>query len=316
MKYRLPTKHQFGKYIKDSRNDPRLVPDKLYKATELTLTNYKEPLISIPKGKGFGYYGTIINTNDGKYIQCHICGKLFTSLPGHILNGHKKKVADYKEEFGLAKMTALVSESERFVLKDRYLKWFNSMSEEEKQKFSQTRKDNWKKFIKGRRRGQPGLSLEDKNKRGTCPDQLLEKIREVAKTLGHTPSKLEFIQTLGTQRYIHLIYKTFGSWEGAVDLAGFMPKQRGRGGYTFTYDNEQLLEYLRNFVVVHKKIPTWTDFNRGLLPSYTIYTRRFGSIENAREEAELYELIDRDSIRRDSLGKITRHQFVDVDKTK
>jgi hypothetical protein len=114
---------------------------------------------------------------------------------------------------------------------------------------------------------------------------------EVATNIGHTPSKAEFINECGTQRYVHLIYKVFGSWKEAILMMGMEPKEPAKGGYR-KYDDCELLEYLRQFAESNKKIPTATDFKRGLLPSFSTYTHRFGSIENARQEAGVYNYVE------------------------
>jgi hypothetical protein len=256
-----------------------------YKKEDLTLHNYKEPLTKIEGGHG--YYGTITATVDGKYIQCHICGDLFENLGNHLRHDHKTNGKEYKERFGLAFMSALVSETYRLKQKKRSVKWWHNLSDEEKSRRKEMARRNRRKNNK-----QPRQQLETKNKRGTCPDQLLEKIREVADKLGRTPSKRDFIKACGTQRYVHLIYKTFGSWSGAVDMAGYRPLNNkvGKGGYR-KYEDEELLAYLANFAEEHKEIPSYSDFFRGDLPSLGVYERRWGNLENARVVAGVYDIL-------------------------
>lgn len=83
-----------------------------YSDQNLLYENYKEPLKQIEKGKGYGYYGTLALTEDGEYVQCHICGNLFPNVGMH-LRKHKIAARDYKEKYGLALETGLVSEPER-----------------------------------------------------------------------------------------------------------------------------------------------------------------------------------------------------------
>lgn len=263
-----------------------------YKDIPLTFYNYKEPLKSVIAG--FGYYGVILGTLDGRKIQCHVCGKLFARVDSHIGQAHDKMTArEYKEKFELAYTTALISENIRAELKERTLKWLASMTKEDREKL---RKENAKQLAKWNREHpeQPKLRLETKNKRGTCPDQLLEKIKEVAERIGHTPSKHEFIGETHTQRYVHLIYKTFGSWSNALKMTELSPREvkQLKGLKKPRYSNKELLEYLTIFAQENHKIPTHTDFRRGLLPSYGVYTRRFGKIENARKQAGVYNFIN------------------------
>lgn len=259
----------------------------VYDESQITLHNYKEPLS--PVKKGFGYYGTISATIDGKYIQCHICGGLYENLGGHLRGKHQLLGREYKERFGLAFMSALVSENYRNENTKRSLLWWASLSEKDKDKYKTKARANYKT----KKMPQPKQTLETLNKNGTCPAQLLEKIKEVAQTLGHTPSKKEFIATTGTQRYVHLIYKTFGSWTTAVETTGRIPKDKnhGRGGNR-KYTNDQLLDYLANFAQENGRVPSYTDFYRNLLPTLGVYERRWGNLENARQEAGVYEILE------------------------
>lgn len=252
----------------------------------LTLKHYKMPLREIPKSQGYGYYGALSVTMDGEKLQCHVCGKLFASVSAHARQAHKMTLDQYREKYQIAKTSALVSEIERQRLKDRTLEWLKSLSKKEKEALKSKAIAN----SRDRRPEQPLLTLETKNKRGTCPDQLLAKIVEVAEKLGRTPSLAEFITETGGQRFKHLIFKTFGSWKKAIEMVKLEPKEHGRGGYKH-YSNEQLLEYLTIYAEENRKIPTATDSKRGLIPDYQAYRRRFGTFENARRLAGVYQFI-------------------------
>lgn len=258
-----------------------------YLDNELTLLNYKEPLT--PISKGFGYYGTLTSTIDGGFIQCHICGNLFMNLGAHIRCRHKIGGREYKEKYGLNYGTALISESERARLKHITLEYLKTLTLEQKEDLKRRRIEKLKDMV--RRRKQPKEQLESKNKKGTCPQQLLQKIIDVKDTLGKTPSKAEFIEHFKSQRYVHLIYKTFGSWKEALHILDMEPKKHSKGKHNSHYEKEELLEYLRSYAENNKAIPTYTDFKRGLLPSYDTYIRHFGSIENARKLADVYSYI-------------------------
>lgn len=127
---------------------------------------------------------------------------------------------------------------------------------------------------------------------GTCPDQLLDKIHEVKKKLGHTPSLKQFMKETGGQRYKHLIIATFGSWLNALRLAGLQPKEKELYHDYRRYTKEELLEHLRIFAQEHRKRPTESDFIRGLLPTTTTYLRHFGSIKEARRLADIEQFYE------------------------
>lgn len=66
------------------------------------------------------------------------------------------------------------------------------------------------------------------------------------------------------------------------------PKEHHKGGHKHI-GNDELLEYLKIFSQESGKIPTQTDFKNEFLPSYWMYINRFGTIENARKLAGVYE---------------------------
>lgn len=275
----------------------KLIP---FNGVYLTLNHYKEPLKEVVKAEGTGYYGALLGTPDGNLVQCHVCGELFEHLGYHINRAHKLNANDYKEKYELAYKTALCSENYRQNQKATFMKMLNSLSEEEKDAYKQRHRE---RLIKARAEGKmfahgKSITLETKNKRGTCPDQLLDKIKEIAERIGKTPSKAEFILETGTQRYVHLIYKTYGSWSKAIEMLGMeVRKAKSNPRSKKRYSNEELLEYLAIYAQENNKVPTHTDFKRGLLPDYSVYTRRFGSIEEARQLAGVYEFVDDPALR-------------------
>jgi len=251
----------------------------------LTLGHYKEPMMKIKKKDGFGFYGALLNTIDGKYVQCHICGKLFQSLSCHVRMHHKMDCRDYREKFQLAYTTALISEKERERMKQTTIDWLKNLSEKEKQDMKQFAIKKSSEARKGKKI-QPKLTLESYNKRGTCPEQLIQQILNVSTMLNRTPSLAEFIEYTHGQRYKHLIFKVYGSWKNALKIAGLNPKKR-QNGKRIIYSDEELLDYLKIFGTEFKKEPMTSDCNRGLLPDWNIYKRRFGSFTKAKELAEV-----------------------------
>ncbi len=257
----------------------------------LTLKNYKEPLKRIPESEGIGWYGTLAaDVKTGK-VQCHLCGEMRESLPGHIFSTHKMKTRDYREKFGLAYTSALVSENQRLRLKEQTLAWLKAMTPEEREAHTQRIKDNgWRYGQMRKTTFQPKKTVEGMNKDGSCPDQTLQAIIDAKNELGHVPSKREFIDHKGSQRYVHLAYKHFGSWTKAVQMCKFDTKdfrEKINNGGPKGYKDEDLLEYLE-----YQQIPTATDWKRDLLPDHDTYIRHFGTIENARQLAGVYNIVE------------------------
>jgi len=256
----------------------------------LVLLNYKEPLKKVTDGHGF--YGAITVTKDGKGVQCHICGLLFSSVKDHIRHAHNISVPQYKEQFQLSDTSALISEELRQRFIDSSNTWYASLSPKEKEALREKRRRGIIAYLKKHPEGfahGKSLRLEARNKRGTCPDQLLEKIRGIKEKLGHTPSKEEFIRETKTQRFVHIIYKTFGSWSTAVRMSGMDAKEKHNASKGKHYTRDQLLDYLKIYYQENNRPPSASDCRRSLIPSLESYINRFGSFHNARLAAGITE---------------------------
>lgn len=268
--------------------------DALTTENSLILKHYKEPLLALPKKVGFGYYGAISITLDEEKLQCHVCGELRSDLGRHVSNVHMS-VREYKDKFKLSPKTALLSEAERMRRKGRMLLIMAQWTPEKKKAFYAKARS---KYLEWRKKNPHYFdtlrwkeSLEKKNIKGTCPDQLLEKLREVTKELGHTPSRREFVVACKSQRYIHLIQSTFGSWTNALKRLGLTPKTttNGKGVARKFRTDEELLSSLLSYYEDTGRVPTSSDAKRGFIPNEEIYIRRFGGIKAARELAGVKE---------------------------
>lgn len=254
----------------------------LYCGMELDYLNYKEPLTEVDDG--YGYLGTLGQTKDGAKLQCHICGKLFSNLGSHVFNKHHMKANEYRNKFQLGRRTPLCSDKAAQAYKMRQVIRWSQLSKEEQEK----RREQMREVQKSTKRvGQP-LSLEVLNKRGMCPEQLIEKIKKCAEAIGKSPSYTEFV-SFYDGKYVGAITRTFSSWNGAKAAAKLLPCKSGsatphnRSHYT----DEQLIEYLKLFSREHKRVPKYSDWVRGFLPSYDLYRHRFGGIEKARQIANI-----------------------------
>lgn len=252
----------------------------------LTYLNYKLPLTQVENG--YGYMGTLGQTEDGELLQCHVCGELVANLGHHAWFKHGIRSREYKETYKLGMRTPLCSDAHCAKLKQIGLKNWNALTPEEQKK----RIDTMHKHTV--RDGGNPRSLEALNKDGMCPDQLIERIQECAEHLGKSPSEKEFTEYY-KGKYRGAILRTFGSWNGAKRIAGFPPLKSGsRVPHNRSpYSDEQLLEFLRNFYEEKKEIPTCVDFDRGLLPSRYLYVHRFGGVVNARKLAGIPEKYER-----------------------
>lgn len=249
--------------------------------------NYKEPLKSVVevKGEGYGYMGTVATDESGDFLQCHLCGELHQMLNNHIRSVHNLKVGEYKKMFELAPTTALVGEKMRAYYSDYLSKRNMERTEEQKQALIQFWKD-----VKEGRRAKPANnhrhSLEVQNKKGNCPDQLLDKIRKLAQELGRTPSSNEFNAMSGS--HVNTVKRTFGSWEKALNLVGMT---QGKPGKTPEHTKASVIQAIKDFRETHGRVPRKSDLNRGYICSHSTIRNLFGGLQNARDAAGVEQLV-------------------------
>lgn len=248
----------------------------------LIYTDYKEPLRKIEDG--YGYYGTLGISEDGEYVQCAICGLLFLDLSVHI-RAHKTSAAEYKKEFKLAETASLMGETTREKRQRNAVKLIPSAELPAHLRKYNEKVQSGEIRHGGNMRRQGGYNLQRRNKLGVCPDQVLEKVELLAKKLGHAPSQVEFSEEYGG-RYLTSIKFQHGSWSNAIHMLDMKTKEELKAP-----DKEQLLDELRLFHRGFGRIPTTSDFNRGKLRDRGVYTRAFGSLNNARIEAGLNAIL-------------------------
>lgn len=247
--------------------------------TEAVYVDYKEPLTKV-KG-GYGYLGVLCTNKTETHLQCHECGLFFRHLGAHVQRGHGIKADQYREKYQLRKTTGLVPRATHEAMKRRVE---NADSLTKLKRITGLRKGAAKleqMKREGYRKRQP-YSLENKNKNGTCPAQLLDKIKLLAKDLGYTPSQLEFGKAYKTG-HIEAVYRTYGSWTNAVRIAGLKPKGQGRQPL---YSQEILINIMRDYYDRYGRQPSYNDFvkTRGV-PSHTNLYKYFGSYSKAIQAA-------------------------------
>lgn len=109
-------------------------------------------------------------------------------------------------------------------------------------------------------------------------DELIEKLQELSKELGHTPRRIE-INSSDYCPYVETYAERFGSYEEAIRAAGLTPSIP----YVQITD-EELLEGLREAVSKLKRGPTMREFfSMKKYPNPSTYVERFGSWGNALE---------------------------------
>lgn len=231
---------------------------------------YKEPLT--PVEDGFGFMGALGTTNNGLKIECQVCGGLFGNLGVHAAKKHGLGIKEYKSKFRLAGNTTLVAPK----IREKYVLQYQNLPSDVLVK----RLENLRK---GRERPHHktwyGKSLEQKNKEGICPDQLIDKIQLLAGELGRAPTIEEYRKHY--KGLVKITYDTFGSWTNAVRIAGLQPYGRGLRPY---YTKSMLIDMIARFKERHGRRPYSSDLGKEL-PSQWTFTKNFGSFSNALKES-------------------------------
>jgi hypothetical protein len=256
--------------------------------TTILYDNYKEPLKKVEDG--FGFYGTVALDESRNHVQCHICGNLYTNLSVH-LPFHKIKTVDYKDKFGLAPKTVLAGEAyrERLVkLREVRVKEGadKGLPEHLKRYYDEVERETGKRGVRvGTKKRH--WTLEEQNKAGLCPDQVLEKLTDYIKELGRVPTQDEFKRHYHT-RYMSSMRYHFGNWHDYVTAAGYESVKKALESSTTP---DQLITYLKEFYEEHKRVPMNSDFKRGIVVGRYHYYKHFGTLNNARVEAGIPAVI-------------------------
>lgn len=241
---------------------------------DLVYTNYKEPLKTTDTG--YGYMGTMAETRDGELLQCYECGGLFASLGQH-LRIHKMNSDDYREKFQISKMTPLSSRSTRVkraeVYKHQITPETHQKAVDGLAKYRQDVRDGKREYINGAKE----WSLERRNKAGSCPDQLINRLQRLTEANNGHIGYRKLAKSHGG--LLRSLITTFGNLTNARKAAGLVNK-----GYDVTrYSEAYLLEAMRDFYKLHKRTPLASDFkSENNLPDYKNYTRHWGGINTAR----------------------------------
>lgn len=247
--------------------------NKIPNKEDLVYPDYKEPLRALKEG--YGYFGTVALSKDKKKIQCHICGKMYKSVSSHLSQTHGMTVEEYKDKFGLAGTTTLIGNATRKKFRDHYNKT--------KRKFLEHHRQKGLKGTVERNKERKGnkLRMEIRNKRGNCPDQLIDKITKLYDKLGRAPSVAEYRKEYGKGAPSQLYYY-FGLWDNAFSKAGIKSFKKQKEE---KYTKEKLIEAFQTFYKRFNRTPQYSDLGNHGLPSRTPVRRLFDTMNIARYEA-------------------------------
>ena len=210
--------------------------------------NYKEPLMKFEDG--YGFIGALVFDGETDKIQCHFCGEWFVALGNHLKKEHNMNASNYKDAVGLFQTTALIGEKFRAKLianglanRQKNLRPGTKQSKETREKIRNTLKKN-------------GEKPESMNLRGTCPAQLIDRLKKLYEEQGPR-FKLKEIPFRVTLK------KTYGSIKNACEIAGVPYRESGQNldyGHVIKYTEEKAIDFIKEFLVRFNKEPTRQDF--------------------------------------------------------
>lgn len=252
----------------------------------VTFYNYKEPLMKYEKG--YGYLGAVVFDGETDKIQCSLCGEWFVQLAPHLKREHNMKVGAYKEELGLFQNTALIGENMRAKLiatgldkrmqnlRQAHLKRKKGgfkVSESTRAKIRATLKKNAEKS-------------EHKNLRGTCPAQLLDRMKKIYDREGEN---LSIHEHFGGLEYS--IIKTYGSFKEACRLAGIPYRKPGTNrnyNHSIKHRDSDVLDFMKEFITRFNRMPKRKDFKaQGKQGLYIARIEKFKKLVGAKKLRKL-----------------------------
>jgi len=145
---------------------------------------------------GFGYNGVIVEDFKSGKLQCHICGEWFEQMAMHINHKHDLNGKEYKQKFGLLTSTALKSKKMRLT-QSLIMQKLRGRNKSNRFKFEK------KNLFAGNRKNKP-KAVESRNKYGVCDLQIMQKVIELKKELGKTPTLTQLKDRYGGGFIFHL----------------------------------------------------------------------------------------------------------------
>ena len=259
----------------------------------IKLYNYKQPFM--PVENGYGYMGVLMHDAEHNVIQCHCCGKWMKTMSNHIgLHGFHN-VREYKEKYGLAQTTALISDDVR----EKLICVGKKVTPEKRRGYLKLSRNVKQDYSNA---GKHHKSIEKMNNEGTCPLQLVDTLDKIKEKLGHEPTYQEIKdisilngKEFNSSTFLNGIKYNYGSFTKMREVMNWTETcYKGRkdfGGFTYRiHTKESLMALLKNFVIVHKRFPSFSDVKRKLLPCLANYDTYCGGLRKAKEEL-LLELL-------------------------
>lgn len=260
---------------------------------DVMLAREKAPYVA----SGKSYQGVLELDLERDLVRCHECGEWHPHLAPHIWQRHGMTARAYKAKHGINQNSALCNERIRQALV-RHAASPQSMEAA----YRGIDKMNGSHGMKpSERMPRPrGPHLESRNRKGLCREQILVRLRQMAEKLGRTPKSAELVEAGIHPRTVEYMFSL--KMAEVIRLAGLRPRNVKRTQYTAV----GLVERMRNFYVRYGKLPSKSDYRRGLIPSSDIYSTVFGGMANAYFAAGLELVAEKE--RQQRLSNCFAHQ--------
>jgi len=238
---------------------------------------YHKPINPIKDG--YGYHGVLLADKKTGQVQCHVCGGWFDWLQNHIRGSHKMKADEYREQFGLGYTTALCSEKVRNLLVKRAMTYpWERMYKKGQllKKMSQQGRNHNEKWWKRNH-----STDEEKNRNGTCYLQLIDRMEQSCNRLGRQPYAHEMKDNRGVG-FRKSVMREFGSVKEMRDIMDSRGYEYLNPWKRKKYSDDNLLQAMRKFADIYGRKPSYSDAKMGVMPSQSVYEKRFGSWTKAK----------------------------------
>lgn len=233
-----------------------------------TLFKCEPPLEKLENGHG--YDGVLLRNKLTDTIQCHICGKWFSSLSHHVIFKHKISTDAYRDQYKLPYNFPLVSRSISKAHSDNAnsQKSLENLAKHRNpdaaRKYSPMRnKERWSYIYK---------RLANDNKVGACPEQLRQRYMLVSDFVGRNPTYRDLLKhDMRIVKVIKTRYKTLNLFRQQNGFDVIKPNRTNAG-----ISDEACINALRSFYKENKRVPTSRDFRSGK-PTTKTFLDHFGS---------------------------------------
>lgn len=240
-----------------------------------------EPYMNNSNG---GYLGVVLYDGDKDKVRCDECGEWFTTLNSHHLRKHKLDVRRYKNKYGILLKSAMQSKK---------MSGQQSSGAMNRHKIHTGAKDLLKKHAHDKRRFKKknvGDKIGHKNKYGLCDAQIAARLIIARDMAGR--KNVEELTTSDLYKFDRKLIMTISSRFGNFKKAAKYLKIKFLNGKR--YEESTLITHLRHFVLKHKRIPKWGDFelkeNNEYGVGVGVFIEYFGSWRRAKMMAGVSKL--------------------------